>query len=366
MSYDDFIKYYVIMGIAKLYHGYNTTACKITKDKAIKCQVLKLTVNQEKQKSFIQLYQKNPRIILKDGTYQSTVLSFLLLVDSNFKYIKSTVSTDMHIGLEEDLKPGTYFVLCDVNYRYANSNRKNHGYRVTCYSKNPILIENVTERIDGAKALEVAMYYYCQQKVENPKKDKSGMQIYVSKNYNSDLPFMLACFVNPTPNNYKVKLEVSAKGSKSFCIYNNNDATENDSSVIKEVKSGSAATFSIMKYTLSSMFSLSYSVLSQDDQRTTENTNPVFDEEGEQIDENGNLYQYILEVNNGNGYTIGLENTSQYKIKLQLILEGLTCVDAEFKGKKNPVFESLSKSKKVFNLKVNPDANDLSFEFTYA
>ena len=192
------------------------------------------------------------------------------------------------------------------------------------------------------------------------------MQIYVSKNYNSDLPFMLACFVNPTPNNYKVKLEVSAKGSKSFCIYNNNDATENDSSVIKEVKSGSAATFSIMKYTLSSMFSLSYSVLSQDDQRTTENTNPVFDEEGEQIDENGNLYQYILEVNNGNGYTIGLENTSQYKIKLQLILEGLTCVDAEFKGKKNPVFESLSKSKKVFNLKVNPDANDLSFEFTYA
>ena len=114
------------------------------------------------------------------------------------------------------------------------------------------------------------------------------------------------------------------------------------------------------------MFSLSYTVLSSDDERTNENTNPVFDEEGEQIDENGNLYQYILEVDNGNGYTIGLENTSAYKIKLKLILEGLTDVDSEFKGQANPVFESLPKSKRVFNLKVKPNANDLSFEFTYA
>ena len=192
------------------------------------------------------------------------------------------------------------------------------------------------------------------------------MQIYISKNYNSDIPFLLACFVNPTQNSYKIKLEVKAKGSKSFCIYNDNTATENDTSVIKEIKPASAITLSVLKYSLSSMFSLCYTVLSSDDKSTNEDANPVFDEEGEQIDENGNLYQYILEVNNGNGYTIGLENTSQYRIKLKLILEGLTDVDAEFKGQANPVFESLPKSKKVFNLKVNPDAKDLSFEFTYA
>ena len=366
MSFDDFIKYFVTMGIAKLEPGYKTTACKIGKGKATKCQVLKLTVNEDNKKSYIQLYQKNPRIILKDGSYQSTVLSFIMLVDSNFKYIKSTASTDMHIGIEEDLNPGIYYILCDVNYRFVNTNGKNHGYTVTCYSKNPILIENVTERIDTCRALEVSMYYYCLQKIDKPTNDKSGMQIYISKNYNSEIPFMLACFVNPTTTNYKIKLEVKAKGSKTFCIYNDSIATENDSSVIKEVKSGSAVTLSIMKYSVSSMFSLCYTVLSSDDKRTTENTNPVFDEEGEQIDENGNLYQYILEVNNGNGYIIGLENTSQYKIKLKLILEGLTDVDAEFKGQKNPVFESLPKSKRVFNLKVNQDAEDLSFEFTYA
>ena len=366
MSYDDFVKYYVTMGIAKIEPGYQTTACKINKAKATKCQVLKLTVNEDNKKSYIQLYQRNPRFVLKDGTYQNTVLSFITLVDENFKYLKSTTGTDMHLGIEEDLKKGTYFVLCDVNYRYVNENGKNHGYTVTCYSKNPVLIENVTERIDGAKALEVAMYYYCQQKVDKPTKDKSGMNIYISKNYNSEVPFMIACFVNPTKTSYKVRLEVKGKGSKSFCIYNDSTATENDSSVIKEVKSGSACTFSVLKYTLSSMFSLCYTVLSSDDQRTNENTNPVFDEEGEQIDENGNLYQYILEVNNGNGYTIGLENTSGYKIKLKLILEGLTDVDPEFKGQANPVFESLPKSKRVFNLKVKPNATDLSFEFTYA
>ena len=367
MSYDDFIKYYVIIGIAKLEPGYKTANCKIKKAKAIKCQVIKMTVNQDCPRSYIQLYQKNPRAVLKDGTYQSTVSSFIILVDSSFKYIKSIASNDMHIGIEEDLKAGTYFILSDVNYRYVNANGKNHGYTVTCYAKNLVELENVTERIDGSKALEVAMYYYVIKKVTNPTKDKTGMQVYVSKNYSSEIPFMVACFVNPTPTNYKVRLEVKGKGSsKTYCIYNDSTATENDSSVIREVKSGSAVTMSIMKYSSSSLFSLAYSILSKDDSRTTENTNPVFDTEGEQIDENGNLYQYILEVNDGNGYTIGLENTSGYKIKLKLILEGLTCVDSEFKGQSSPIFESMPNSKRVFNLRVNPSADDLSFEFTYA
>ena len=177
---------------------------------------------------------------------------------------------------------------------------------------------------------------------------------------------MLACFVNPTSTNYKVKLEVEAKGSKSFCIYNDSIGTENDSLVIKEIKSGSAATFSIMKYSLSSMFTLRYTILSSEDKKESENNNPVFDEEGEQIDENGYLFQYILEVDDGNGYVIGLENTSQYKIKLKLVLEGLTDIDVEFKGKLHPVFYIMPKSKRVFNLRVQPDAEELSFEFTYA
>jgi hypothetical protein len=186
-------------------------------------------------------------------------------VDEDFKYIKSISGRDMTIGLEVDLKKGTYFVLCDVNYRYVNENGKNHGYNITCYSKNPILIENVTENTDGIKALEIAMHSYCLKKVDQPTKDKSGIQIYISKSYNSDLPFMVVCFVNSTSNNYKVRIEVNGKGAKSYCIYNDSKATENDSSVIKEVKPGRTCTVSILKYTLSSLFSLCYSILSSDD-----------------------------------------------------------------------------------------------------
>ena len=365
MSFDDFVKYYVTMGIVKLEHNYQTTMCKISKAQAIKCQVLQLTVNQKNEKSYIQLYQKNPRIILKDGTYQNTALSYMILLDKKFKYMKSMSNNNMHLGIEIDLEPGVYYLLCDVNYRYVNEKGKNRGYRVTCYSKNPILIENVTERIDGCKALEVGMYYYCKEKVQ-PTNHKSGLQIYISKNYTSDIPFLLVCFVNPTKNNYKVKLEVKPKGDKSFCLYNDCNATENDTQVIKELKSGGVKTISIMKYSLSSMFSLSYAVLSSEDERTTENDNPVFDEEGEQIDENGYLFQYVKEVDGGDGYTVGLENTSDYKIKLKLILEGMTILDSEFKGKENATFISMPKSKKVFNLKIKPDADGLSFEFVYA
>ena len=164
------------------------------------------------------------------------------------------------------------------------------------------------------------MYYYCKEKIK-PTTHKSGMQVYISKNYSSDLPFLLVCFVNSTPNNYKVKLEAKPKGDKTFCFYNDSVATENDTQVIKELNSGSVKTISIMKYKIASMFSLSYEVMELNDERTYENDNPVFDEEGEQLDENGYLFQYVKELDNGDGYIIGIENTSDFKIKLKLILD---------------------------------------------
>ena len=44
----------------------------------------------------------------------------------------------------------------------------------------------------------------------------------------------------------------------------------------------------------------------------------------------------------------------------------MTILDSEFKGKDSAEFTSLPKSKKVFNLKINPDAEGLTFEFVYA
>ena len=100
--------------------------------------------------------------------------------------------------------------------------------------------------------------------------------------------------------------------------------------------------------------------------RTTENNNPVFEEEGEQIDEQGYLFQYIKEVDGGDGYTVGLENTSDSKIKLKLVLKAMTILDSEFKGKDSAQFISMPKSKEIFNLKIKPYTDNLTFEFIYA
>ena len=44
--------------------------------------------------------------------------------NKSFNYIYSTQSTNMHIGIEQNLKEGTYYLFSDVNYRYANSDKK--------------------------------------------------------------------------------------------------------------------------------------------------------------------------------------------------------------------------------------------------
>ena len=122
MGYDDFLTYYITLGICKLHPRFKTTSLRMTR--TTECQVTKITVPKGEVLAYLQLYQKNPRVRLKDGTYQKLVYSFLILADQDFNYIYSTQSTNMHIGIEQNLKEGTYYLFSDVNYRYANSDKK--------------------------------------------------------------------------------------------------------------------------------------------------------------------------------------------------------------------------------------------------
>jgi hypothetical protein len=118
---------------------YQTTFCKIKKNKAVKCQVIRIIIKKEKTHVYIQLYQKSKRIIRNDGTYSDEALSFLILVDKNYKYIQSTAGrediTGNHICIEANLDPGTYYIYSDVNYLNEHS-YNNHGYMTTFYSNN--------------------------------------------------------------------------------------------------------------------------------------------------------------------------------------------------------------------------------------
>ena len=255
MGFDDFLTYYITLGICKIHPGFKTTSLRMTR--TTECQVTKITVPKGEVLAYLQLYQKNPRVRLKDGTYQKLVYSFLILVDQDFNYIFATQSANMHIGIEQTLKEGTYYLFSDVNYRYANPDGKNRSYVITCYAQTPLNIENVTKNVDVTQGLQKCIYSYCRQYVP-PTKCSNGVYLYRTSTSMDSLPFEAAIFENYTQNNYRVKVNATGKGQKSFCFYKDEIANENDVSIIKELPMNSVAVFTILKYSLSSIVTLKY------------------------------------------------------------------------------------------------------------
>ena len=379
MSYDDFCEYFDLINVAKLEKNYQTTYLKIKKNQAIKCQIIRLIIKEDNTHVYIQLYRKNPRIIKKDKTYHPRkVMCFLVLVDEEFKFMQSTTGrksfTGTHICIEAKLKPGTYYIFSDVNYRNEN-NYDNHGYMITFYSNYKIVdFENVTERVsDSILALEISMYYYCQMKKKDLgldwEEDESGIKIFDSQKSNKEIPFRILCFVNVTKNPLKVKLNIENedknKDKKDYCIYNNKIASVFDNGFIREIGPRNATTVLILENNLECEYNLNYNILDGNDESTYENTHPVFKNENEEkiIDDKGYLKSYYSKVNDGYGFTLGLENTGDTSFKLNLTLKEAYDIDSEFIGKEDIKFEIPPKSKKVFNVKINSDAKAPSFVF---
>ena len=383
MSYNDFIKYFITIGFAKIHPDYITNNIKIKKEKNNKCQLIKVKVSKSNKKSvhvFIQLYQKNPRIILKSGNYQNTALCYLILVDNEFNYIISTSSNKMHIGIEYNLEPNKdYYIFSDVNYRYDSSNKGiNHGYRITSYSESPLEFENLTEnnKYNVSSLLRKAMIDYVKKNVKKSK--YNGMTIYTTPSYSDYVPFTIAYFENEKNADNLIKLTVNYKGEKGFCFYCDDIANEDDFKIEKELPKNGNNIVLLMKYTLSSIFSLNYIFVT--DKRTKEekeeyknkintnsnnksnNTEDIFKEEGEPIQPNSDLIQYVKEINNG--YILGIENKGKKKLGCKLNLEGLTLTDTIYKGRNSPSFYLSPQEKKIFNATIIKDyKGDLSFQF---
>ena len=391
MSYDDFLKYFITIGFAKIHPDYIVNNLKIKKEQNIKCQLIKIKVSKNNNKnsvhSFIQLYQKNPRIILKDGTYQNTALCFIILVDDEFNYLISSSSNKMHIGIEYNLKPDKdYYIFTDLNYRYDLNNKgKNHGYRITSYSEAFLEFENLTDnnKYNVSSLLRKAMIDYVKKNVKKSK--YNGMTIYVTPSYSDYFPFTIAYFENEKKIDNIIKLTINYKGDKGFCFYCDDLANEDEYKIEKELPGNGNNIVLIMKYTLSSIFSLNYIFIT--DKRTKEEKeiyqnkikqknnnlnikegkniflkNDIFKQEGEPISPNSELIQYVKEINNG--YILGLENKSKQKLRCKLNIEGLILTDTIYKGRGSPTFYIEPKEKKIFNATIIQDyKGDLSFQF---
>jgi hypothetical protein len=373
MSFDDFYKYFGMLDIAKLEEGYQTVFCKIKKTEALKCQLIELVGNQDNQNAYIQLYQKNPRIVRKNGKkYPQPVMAYIILVDSEFNYIKSTYSNNIHLGIQVDLKAGKYYVFCDVNYRNETPDFTSYGYTLTVYSKNNIKnLKNITNEINGITKLENCMHNYIMNKNKSYK-EENGIKIYESQNFNNEIPFNILIFENTTKRCTKVKLNVKEKigeSNKTFCIYNDDTASEFDSSVIKQLEPegqpGNSKTILIMDYAEKKEYIMIPEILPENDLRTYETDHCVFKSKTSKKDKERNISEYYLSVNNRKGYILGLENLSDKEYNIKLKLDNAIDIDAEFIGKNNLEFKILPNSKKVFNIRKIKDGKNNFIELEY-
>ena len=182
---------------------------------------------------------------------------------------------------------------------------------------------------------------------------------------------MLLAFNNTSSENYHINAEVKPKGSKTFCIYCDTDANENSIKVIKDLPPHTARAVKVLKYTNSSLFSISYSVKAgagPSGGKQTENVSddPIFKQEGEAIDEAGNVVQYYKQETFG--FTIGLENKGDMKLKFKLSLEGLDFTDLINRGRTVSLpFDLPPKDKKKWTVNFKPKYDgDVTFQFNYA
>ena len=290
MSYDDFIYYFRSFEILKIRENYEIRAsCKISKNEAYKMQIIKFHIEKKepkrenKIKIFINLYQKNPRIRRKNGTYfPDPTKGFLILAkkisEDKYTFIKSKTAIKAHIAIEEDLDINTtYIIFCDVNYRFIYDEL--YGYNVTfyCDKSYKVVAENITnieKEFNGKKSSEMltkVLYDYYKNKNNKKNFEKKAVKnwwfetifnVYKLKYFNEDFPFVIL-YVEYGKEEYKkdynfrLDLDFNKLSDKEACIYNDSEASEFDISVCKEINEDNRIIL-IMGYTLTDSFNYNY------------------------------------------------------------------------------------------------------------
>ena len=194
----------------------------------------KLVVQNDNTHAYISLYQKNPRIVLKDGTYQKAVICYIILVEENYKYIKANSGADKYITIEVDLKKGTYYLIADINYRFVQNT--SYGYNISSYAPSAIVfIQKMKKNIE--EAFKYGIYCYC--KINLSPQSHNGDDLYQSKKNDSEFPFMFCLYDNDN-GKYDITLTntpIYKSNVKNFELYfegNNNKA----SSLSKKIQPG--------------------------------------------------------------------------------------------------------------------------------
>ena len=353
ISYDDFWKYFFLVEI-NYYKNYkrdnidnlnNNNDGKtehfitIPKKESLRCQFIKIINEYENNEVFINLYQ----------TYkQVPVFSYIMLIK------------------KEDVP--TYYICCDVNNRflYSKQNEKIHGYSLKILSEKKIKIENVTEEIqknEGIKMLQESLIDLVEEK--KCKEYKNGENITVVKVlYFKDkgiLPFDVFYFNNIHQNKkYKIQFDINQpKLMDVYHIYNDEEFSEFDKSLVKEINPGQKIIIMIMnsEYSLDNNNRnkqyLKYKVSIIEDIKYE---HPVFNEKKEvaqKLKDKINFYK--LEDSLKRGFIFGVENITNNDLKLRFKFEGLFVINPkEWNYAEETLYKFILKKgeKKIFNIRT--------------
>ena len=377
MSYDDFLEYYSSIEIVKIKKDYGIIAsCKINKENAHKCQIIQFEIKENKKHLFINLYQKNTRIIRKNGTYfPEPVKGFIILAklsdDNKYNYMSSVYDTKVHIALEANLDKGKYLIFCDVNYRFVYY--EIYGYNITIYSKftkNEFKLENITNNMNGAKRSEIlnkVLYDYFEKYKNNEKKiikveTYKDIIFYKSTKFNEDFPFIIFLLLN---NSSKKGIYFSSRikyeKRKNVCIYNDSDVSEFDNFVFKEIKNKYIIIL-FMGYEISDKFFI------QPKFSETKDSFGHFIFNYENSSEDDNFKFYISFTARKRGYIFGIQKINDKKIEnINFNVIEMNIIDPSYNDNKNNIYFNMSKKgeKKVFNLRFKPDCEDFNYYINY-
>ena len=384
MSYEHFLYYFRCLEILKIEKNYKTMAsCKISKANAYRCQIIKFRIKEHKQntahkdpiKVFINLYQKNPRIIRKNGNYYpEPVKSFIILAkkdeENNYQYIKSITGEKFHLALEVELQVGVdYYIFCDVNYRFIYD--EIYGYNITFYSRdtNEIECKNITNDLTAKKRtylLNKVLYnFFKNYGKQFDKRDNRNIDVYKLKYFSETFPFTILLLKNTDKTKQKkyFTLNLNNKSKeKQCCIYNDSDASEFDSYVVKEI-SNDIKIILIMGNTLTADFNISIIVSAQ----KPSFEHPIFKTEpitGEDFN------QYYIRQKD-NGYILGLENIGKKDVFLNIEFVGTHLINPEYNilyNENNEFIRNIymkSGDKKIFNLRLKPGCNRVDHRLLY-
>jgi hypothetical protein len=408
MRYEDFVKFYVVLGICHINPRYQYKTIKISANKKDKNDgdddlegrlidresgingpvITKLIVECDNTDVYLRICQKNMRYKPKsENHHTSHVLEFIMLLDSKFNYISSESNDEPTTCIRTTVNAGTYYIITDINYRYQGHN---HGYVISAYSdknvdfqmcKNenldvPKLIRNASAQlmkdVYAGKMTEGEIDKTLRQPVtyKSKKPENYGdgaLLIYTGKTYSSRVPYLSVLFENTTSDKeISIETEIKKYGAKRFEVYCDEKIDPTAEKFSIEIPPKSSKILLINKFDYDSKIGLSYGMKiygsGSKPASADVNDDAVFNRQPSPIDSKGLINSYYLQA--GNGFILGIDNSSSRDLNFKLSLTGLQISEGANKGSNSVVFSLKRQTRQTFRVSPDKKTSKLSFVFS--